>query len=90
MGTLIEPFDEMTDVIQEDSIHIANLIQRYQAYLETNKAWLFKDAPRRSDMKLYEAIYHFNIYRYLFDLLRRRGYRILPEFPKPAMVKSIY
>jgi hypothetical protein len=32
-------------------------------------------------MKIYEAIFHFNIFRYLYDLLKKRGVEVLPEFP---------
>lgn len=27
----------------------------------------------KTDLRIYEAIYHFNIYRYLYDLLNVRG-----------------
>ena len=28
-----------------------------------------------------EAIYHFNLYRYLYDLLKTRGVEVIPQFP---------
>ncbi len=43
--------------------------------------WLLKDAPRRADMRIYEAVYHFNLYSYLKELLETRGGKVFPEFP---------
>jgi hypothetical protein len=36
-------------------LNIKNLVKLYQQYLVKNKAWLFKNAPRRSVMKIFES-----------------------------------
>jgi len=82
LGLLVHPLDEMDDAIDKDRLHIPNIIKRYKAYLEKNRTAVFNGVPRRKkDLKIYEAIYHFNIYRYLFDLLSKRGVDVIPEFP---------
>ena len=82
MGQLIHPLDAMEDAIDEENLYIPNIIKRYQAYLTKNQGIFFKDVPRRkTDMRIYEAIYHFNLYRYLYDLLKSRGVDIIPHFP---------
>ncbi|MCP4579459.1 MAG: hypothetical protein GY846_24570, partial [Deltaproteobacteria bacterium] len=65
MGTLHEPFEDLSDSITETGLNIPNLMKRHQEHLKKNRAWLLKDAPRRSDLKLYEAVYHFNLYMFL-------------------------
>ncbi len=32
-------------------------------------------------MRIYEAVYHFNLYSYLNEFLRPEGGRVFPEFP---------
>jgi hypothetical protein len=82
MGQLIHPLDAMNDAITEETLHIPNIIKRYQAYLKKNHDIFFKNVPRRKDdMRIYEAIYHFNIYRYLYDLLKSREVEVIPQFP---------
>jgi hypothetical protein len=82
MGQLIHPLDAMNDAINEETLHIRNIIKRYQDYLKKNREIFFKDVPRRkTDLKIYEAIYHFNLFRYLYDLLKTRGVEIIPQFP---------
>jgi hypothetical protein len=82
LGQLIHPLDPMEDAVDEENLYIPNIIKRYQAYLSKNQAVFFKDVPRRkTDMKIYEAIFHFNLFRYLFDLLKKRGVEVIPEFP---------
>ncbi|MCX6578894.1 MAG: AAA-like domain-containing protein [Candidatus Aminicenantes bacterium] len=82
LGQLIHPLDPMEDAVDEENLYIPNIIKRYQAYLTKNQAVFFKDVPRRkTDMKIYEAIFHFNLFRYLFDLLKKRGVEVIPEFP---------
>lgn len=81
-GKLYDPFEDMEAVITEEEINIRNLIIRYEIYLKKNRDWLLKDAPRRSDMKIYEAVYHFNLYMYLFNFLaHRKNSMVYPEFP---------
>ncbi|MCU0290257.1 MAG: hypothetical protein MUF15_28210, partial [Acidobacteria bacterium] len=57
------------------------LLKLYQIYLDKNKTWLFQSAPRRSDMRIYEAVYHFNLFTYLDSFLKNQGGRVFPEFP---------
>ncbi|MGE5342188.1 MAG: hypothetical protein ACM3SY_11995 [Candidatus Omnitrophota bacterium] len=45
---------------------------------------VFRDinhAPRRSDQRVYEAVFHFSIYAYLNEFLRSKKANVLPEFP---------
>ena len=82
LGLLVHPLDEMDDAITDETLNIPNIIKRYKAYLDKHKENLFKGMPRRkSDMRLYEAFYHFNFFRYLYDLLKKRGVSVIPEFP---------
>ncbi|HLP46072.1 MAG TPA: hypothetical protein VK469_09000 [Candidatus Kapabacteria bacterium] len=82
LGQLIHPLDTMEDAITRDSLDIRNILKRYRVYLQKNREMLFNQAPRRkNDMRIYEAVYHFNLYRYLYDLLKKRGVEVIPEFP---------
>lgn len=78
-------YDPMTDigaVIGEDEIHIPNLMDLYQKYLVRNRDWLLKDAPRRkTDLRIFEAVFHFNLYMYLKSFFQDRGAEVFPEFP---------
>jgi len=81
MGTLVEPFTNLDDVITDTHLNIKNLVELYRQYLVKNKEWLFKNAPRRSDMKIFESVYHFNLFSYLNEFLRKRDGSVYPEFP---------
>ncbi|MDQ1351345.1 MAG: hypothetical protein QG657_1647 [Acidobacteriota bacterium] len=82
LGQLIHPLDAMEDAVDEENLYIPNIIKRYQAYLTKNQGVFFKDVPRRKDdLRIYEAIYHFNLFRYLYDLLKARGVEVVPQFP---------
>ena len=81
MGRLVEPFENLDGVITDKQLHLPNLITCYQRYLNKNKAWLFKNAPRRVDLRVREAVYHFNFYMYLHKFLHSKGARVWPEFP---------
>ncbi len=82
LGVLIHPLDEMDDAVTADSLDVVNIIKRYKTYLQKNKEMVFRDMPRRkTDKRLYEAVYHFNFYRYLYDLLTKRGVAVVPQFP---------
>jgi len=72
---------EANPVITPKGIDIPRLLELYQRYLDTNKNWLFQKAPRRSDNRLYEAVYHFNLYAYLDEFFLGEDVRIYPEFP---------
>ncbi len=81
MGQLVEPFENLDDVVTESGLNLRNLMKCYSGYLTRNREWLLKDAPRRKDLRIYEAVYHFNLYMYLFEFLKSRGGKVYPEFP---------
>ncbi|MEM7127613.1 MAG: hypothetical protein AAF702_14870 [Chloroflexota bacterium] len=79
---LFDPFEDLTNIITEERINIRNLMRRYEQYLQENRDWLFKGAPRRkSDLRILEAVYHFNLYVYLYNFLDPHDARLWPEFP---------
>ena len=81
MGQLVEPFQSLDDVITEEGLNIKNILRRYESYLKKNRGWLFKEVPRRSDLRIFEAVYHFNLFMFLFQFLRGKDARVYPEFP---------
>ena len=81
MGQLVDTFYNVKEVIFPDHMDIFSILNLYQSYLDKNKGWLFKDVPRRSDLRIYEAVFHFNLYAYLDELLRGKKVHIFPEFP---------
>ena len=81
MGQLVKPFSDLDAVINAERLDVRELMKLYQSYLDTNRSWLFKDAPRRNDLRIYEAVYHFNLYSYLHNFLRDKGALVFPEFP---------
>ena len=42
---------------------------------------MLKNAPRRSDLRVYEAVFHFHLYLYLTSFFRGYDIQIHPEFP---------
>ncbi len=64
MGKLFEPFADLSDTITEQELRLKGLLTHYQRHLQLNKEWLFKQAPRRADLRIYDAVYHFNLYMY--------------------------
>jgi hypothetical protein len=81
MGRLYDPLDDLSDTITEDSLNIENLLKRYGQYLHQNRHWLLKNAPRRADLRIYEAVYHFNLYKYLLEFFKNKKGTVYPEFP---------
>ena len=81
VGKLYDPLEDLDDAITEDSLNIRNIIKRYGSYLIKNRDWALKNAPRRSDMRIYEAVFHFNLYKYLSSFLDGFKGEIYPEFP---------
>ena len=81
LGQLVKPFLDLSPIITSHSLNVRELLKLYQVYINENHSWLFKDAPRRSDLRVYEAIFHFNLYSYLQDFLRDKDARVFPEFP---------
>ncbi|MCP4344499.1 MAG: hypothetical protein GY795_03110 [Desulfobacterales bacterium] len=80
-GKLIEPFEDLGDTFTEDGLNIRNLIRRFGIHLKKNREWMLEDAPRRKDLRIFEAVYHFNLYRYLCSFLGMRHAKVWPEFP---------
>lgn len=84
-GTLdprFAPFEDLSDTVTAQSVNLPNLLRRYEDYLQQNRAWLLRDAPRRStDFRIFEAIYHFNLYLYLVRFLESYKAQVTPEFP---------
>jgi hypothetical protein len=80
-GRLYDPFEDLSDTITDASLDVRNLLRRYERYLQQNRSWLLKDAPRRADLRIYEAVYHFNLFNYLSRFMGRRDARVYPEFP---------
>ncbi len=81
MGKVRDISDDVTDVVSGNRLHIRNLMKRFEIYLKQNRDWLLKDAPKRKDLRVYEAVYHFCFYRYLSDFLGTKHARLYPEFP---------
>jgi len=81
IGDIFKPFEDVSEIITNDSINISKLLKRYENYLKENRHWILKNAPRRSDLKIYEAIYHFNLYEYLINFFGNYKTTIWPEFP---------
>ena len=59
MDYLYGPFEDLSDIITEESLNVKNLLLRYQGYLRENRERLLKDAPQREDLRIYEAVFHF-------------------------------
>ncbi len=79
---LYGPFEDLADTITKEQLNVKNLLRRYEQYLSENRAWLLRDAPRRTtDLRIYEAVYHFNLYMYLKGFFKRKGGQVQPEFP---------
>lgn len=81
VGQLYDPFEDLSNTITPTSLNIEHLLRRYGLYLEANRDWLLKDVPRRADLRIYEAVYHFNLYMYLVSFLKNKKGRVYPEFP---------
>ena len=80
-GQLVPPFTKIEHVITKDRLNVKNLIKLYESYLHKNKNWLLKDAPRRKDLRIFEAVYHFSLYMYLHRFLIPKQGQVWPEFP---------
>jgi hypothetical protein len=80
-GKVREPFEDLSDTLTETELNITNLMRRFGVWMKKNREWLLEDAPRRKDMRIFEAVYHFALYRYLCDFLDTRRARVWPEFP---------
>ncbi len=81
MGKLREPFEDLSDTFTDVGLNIKGLMKRFETHLNKNHQWLLEDAPRRKDLRIFEAVYHFSLYRFLYDFLGERKARVYPEFP---------
>jgi len=83
INPIVDHFDDLADAVTEDGLVLRNILKRYQVWLgrELRKDYLLKDAPRRADLRVYEAVWHFNLYSYLRSLLSCYDVRVWPEFP---------
>ncbi|QTA79462.1 AAA ATPase-like domain-containing protein [Desulfonema limicola] len=81
MGKLLEPFEDTSDTITETGLNITNLMRRYERHLKKNREWMFQDAPRRKDLRIYEAVFHFNLYEFINSFLANKKAKVWPEFP---------
>jgi len=82
LGQLYDPFADLQDTITSTTLNLPRLLQRYESYLQQHATRLFKDAPRRADdFRVYEAVYHFNLYMYLIRFLESYPAQVHPEFP---------
>ncbi len=81
VGVLHDPFADLSDVVTPKKLNVRNLFRLYETYLRKNRQWLLSDAPRRKDLRVFEAVYHFNLYEYLSTFFQSRGGRVWPEFP---------
>ncbi|OAD19275.1 protein containing DUF1703 [Candidatus Thiomargarita nelsonii] len=81
VGKLYAPFEDLSDTITDNNLNIKALMRRYESYLQQNHTWLLKDAPRQHDLRIYEAVYHFLLYKYLSDFLQHFEGQVIPEFP---------
>jgi len=81
-GELHPPFEDLSEIISDNHLNIKKLMALYERYLRQNREWLFRDVPRRTtDLRIFEAVYHFNLYMYLSSFLQPRGGQVIPEFP---------
>ncbi|MBF0410066.1 MAG: ATP-binding protein [Candidatus Riflebacteria bacterium] len=78
---LPDPFIDIDPIINESAINVRNLMKLYQSYFVENREYIIGKAPRRSDNKIFEATYHFNLYAWLNSFLDRKKCYISPEFP---------
>ncbi len=82
MDHLYDPMTDIEAVAGETDIDVSALIALYQTYLDQNRDWLLKDAPRRkTDLRIFEAVFHFNLYMYLKVFFQDKGGDVFPEFP---------
>jgi hypothetical protein len=80
-ATLYPAFTNLDHILTPAGLHVKNLLRLYEQYVQRNHTWLFQGAPRRTDLRIYEAVYHFNLYLWLSRFLQKKGGRVHPEFP---------
>lgn len=79
---LYDPLADLSNTITDTTLNIPNVLRYYEDYLHNNRKWLFKQVPRRkTDERIYEAVYHFSLYMYLSQFMQSYRSQVLPEFP---------
>ncbi len=81
LDNLYDPFEDIDNAVNKDRLNIRHIMKLYRKYLLKNSDWIIKHAPRRSDMRVFEAVFHFNLYMYLSRFIRRFKGEVYPEFP---------
>ena len=79
----LDLLDDLADVFQGNALDLPALLSRYKAYLTrlaTKGIDPWQEQPRRSDLRLTEAVGHFHLYAWLQAAVGRRCV-ISPEFP---------
>ena len=80
-GSVFTGFEDVSDTITDAGLDMRSLLRRFERHLRANREWLLKDAPRRRDLRVFEAVHHFVLYSFLDRFLQPRGGRVYPEFP---------
>lgn len=80
-GSVFTAFEDVSDTITDAGLDIRSLLRRFERHLRANREWLLRDAPRRRDLRVFEAVHHFVLYSFLDRFLQPRGGRVYPEFP---------
>ncbi|MEM7532515.1 MAG: AAA-like domain-containing protein [Chloroflexota bacterium] len=82
LDNLYDPDTDLSKTITLTFLNVPNVMRIYEDYVQKNSAWLFRNAPRRkTDDRIYEAVYHFNLFAYLAKFLRPFKASLVPEFP---------
>ncbi len=81
VGQLYSPMTDLDTVAADDRLYVKSVLELYGDYLKNNSHWLFKEAPRRADMRIREAVFQFNLYAWLNEFLKRVSGLVYPEFP---------
>jgi len=79
-GGALKPFENIDHIYNGKTLNIKNLLRRFERFLHENKTQLLERAPRRSDLRICEATFHFILYSWLQTFLNRLV-TIIPEFP---------
>ena len=80
-GQVRTPFEDLSAIFTPQGLNLRGLATRFETYLKHNRDWLLNDAPKRKDLRVYEAVYHFCFYKYLADFMGPEHARVYPEFP---------
>lgn len=79
---LYDPMTDIEAILGENQLDVLGLMELYRIYLRRNRGWLLRDAPRRkSDLRVFEAVFHFHLYMYLEGFFQDKGGKVFPEFP---------